>query len=93
MYDIISKQAAIWKIKDYIDSDPEPERVFGADHCIDLIAALPSTEPERKTGTWIKPNNQVAVAQDEWICSSCHCLVLHRHKFCPECGSYNGGTR
>lgn len=41
---------------------------------------------EKNTGKWIKPNNQVAVAQDEWICSSCHYLVLHRHKFCPNCG-------
>ena len=57
---------------------------------IGVIDEQPTIE-ERKKGKWILPNNPIARANDEWICSGCHYLIGGKHNYCPNCGSYNGG--
>ena len=42
---------------------------------------------ERKKGKWIFPNNPIAKANDEWICSECHYLIGGKHNYCPNCGA------
>lgn len=83
---LISRQAAIDAVGNALDRETILNRLV-RNIAINALKRLPSAQPERKVGKWIKPNNQVAVAQDEWICSSCNYLVLHRHKFCPNCGA------
>lgn len=55
------------------------------------IKNAPTIEP--KKGKWILPNNPIAKANDEWICSGCHYLIGGKHNYCPNCGSYNGGDK
>lgn len=51
----------------------------------DDLEKLPSAQPERKRGEWIKDGNK-------WMCDKCGELVYDDdHNFCPNCGSYNGG--
>lgn len=37
------------------------------------IEALPSAQPERKTGTWIYDENGMDWNLGAWVCSECHC--------------------
>lgn len=52
----------------------------------DSIKEMPTIE-ERKKGKWILPNNPIAKANDEWICSGCHYLIGGKHNYCPNCGA------
>lgn len=56
---------------------------------LDLVKALPSAQPERKRGRWIKVNGTAI------NCSACHrCSwslsfddTVRRFNFCPNCGA------
>ena len=63
----------------------------------DIIEDAPTIEPERKKGKWV-----CQADDDIWNCSECDyeidgtgCIdpleYLKTYKFCPNCGSYNGG--
>ena len=52
-------------------------------------------QPERKTGKWIDLNatdryKRVKV-YDHFECPVCHARSSNDSKYCPNCGSYNGG--
>lgn len=57
---------------------------------VDLLGELPSAQPERKRGKWIKVNGKTAIN-----CSACyHCSwsrsfedTVKRFNFCPYCGA------
>ena len=105
MSDLISRQAAIDAITRRIDG-LQPRGTLGTSSFYngvlygyarvgsDLIN-LPSAEPEQKTGRWI--------VDDEYIdCSVCrrekwsrvpYESLVKRFRYCPNCGSYNGGER
>lgn len=51
----------------------------------DILDRMPTIEP--KKGKWILPNNPIAKANDEWICSGCHYLIGGKHNYCPNCGA------
>ena len=79
--DLISRQAAIdlWdKYHPYIAT-----KAMAYDR---ELRALPSTEPERKTGKWIKE-------REEWFtdypykCTNCGKYSRARYHFCPNCGA------
>ena len=68
-------------------------------NCLSILKELPSVQPERKTGQWI-----CQADDDIWNCSECDyeidgtgCIdpleYLKTYKFCPNCGSYNGGEQ
>lgn len=42
---------------------------------------------EVKRGNWILPRNRIAQQMDEWICSNCNYLILHKRTVCPHCGA------
>ncbi len=58
-----------------------------------IIAEAPSAQPERKVGKWIYNRTDIVCSkcnarfddEIEYICDG----MLH---YCPNCGSYNGGT-
>lgn len=89
MDDLISRQQAIDAVKFYETfCDPYPR-------VIESLEKLPSIEP--KKGKWI-----CQADDDIWNCSECDfeidgtaCInpleYLKTYKFCPNCGSYNGG--
>ena len=54
------------------------------------------SNPERKTGKWLPDNNNYY--EERFVCSECKgnfkvatCMGKPMWKFCPNCGSYNGG--
>ena len=93
MGDLISRQAAIDVVKTYL-GDYEISRTV---QC--RLRLLPSAEPEPKTGEWNFDGNQM------YECTNCGVAYTEYQfekmrvryddpkfpKFCPDCGSYNGG--
>ena len=88
--DAVSRQAAI-------DAVIKRDANCGIDSA-EVLKDLPSAEPERKTGRWIK-DSDVAF---HWKCSECGSYLFwdktkyflreeDKPIFCPNCGSYNGG--
>ena len=65
---------------------------------VDQIDREDTIEPERKTGRWIKAIDELGEA---WSCSECTTEFTVDEmsefpkwaKYCPECGSYNGGEQ
>ena len=56
----------------------------------------PSVRPKRKAGEWLPDNNNNY--DERYICSECKgnykvdtCMGKPSWKYCPDCGSYNGG--
>ena len=50
----------------------------------ELIKAMPSAEPERKTGHWIDTDNYY----QRWKCSECGCHTRDAEpNYCPNCGA------
>ena len=83
--DLISRQAAIDALRvaywdDNIQSAKDDPCIVDAmtDWAIRQVKALPSVQPERKTGRWIDDN-----------CSECGQYVFHGdvRNFCPNCGA------
>lgn len=66
---------------EYTEKDMREQ--FNAGYACGMEAA----QPERNIGEWILPNNPIAKANDEWICSACHCLIAGKHNYCPYCGA------
>jgi len=95
MSDLISRQAAISALGE------EPEVWMDDDdytlgqrnqwrYDVTVLKALPSVQPERKKGRWIKVSGKTAIN-----CSACHhCSwslsfedTVRRFNFCPNCGA------
>ncbi len=63
---------------------------------VEALKELPSAQPERKTGKWIFKNDL-----KQFFCNKCaepsltyddiYIYGMDLPKFCPNCGSYNGG--
>lgn len=53
------------------------------------IHNLPSVIPQRPKGKWI----EIEIDAGEFIykCTECGMRVINLYKYCPNCGSYNGG--
>ena len=71
------------------------------DACTDIlekISKMPTIEPERKKGKWIKRDvprqiHGISCSAPNWQCSVCKKWWFHNgeglkwYKFCPECGA------
>ena len=83
MDDLISRQAAIDALKNQM-SDRNDLYNIPVRRSIVILEQLPSAQPERKTGKWIR-------VIDGWKCSNCKCLVEEErepsYNFCPSCGA------
>ena len=70
----------IWRtdVVNYIEEYGIIDGYEDTQNCIRGIKALPSAQPERKTGRWIDDN-----------CSECGQYVFHgdARNFCPNCGA------
>ena len=61
----------------------------GVNAAIDTIIAVPSAEPERKTGRWEMKPDPYDFFDEIPVCSECGCTTKMRevYKFCPNCGA------
>ena len=50
----------------------------------DWILALPSAQPERKTGKWEKYEGRFDF---NYECSECSCSSFDKTDYCPQCGA------
>ena len=108
MSDLIERQKAIEALDFEIvhmtayrngknEGNPLAQYNKGLEDGIKAIRALPSAEPERKTGTWIYDTERVA--GDGWTYSQYHCsecgfqVLGGMVKFCPNCGADMRGEK
>lgn len=64
-------------------------RVDEITNCIAMVVNEPPVQPQRKRGKWI----EIEIDAGEFIykCTECGMRVINPYKYCPNCGSYNGG--
>lgn len=93
--DCISREALLSKIKEVCFSEDwvQFRSDYGSngqrDFLINYIEQLPPVTPERPKGKWI----EIEIDAGEFIykCTECGMRVINPYKYCPNCGSYNGG--
>ena len=90
MSDLIERQTAIeaiMKAAQEIEDDIHLSLTMaqGARSMAVEIERLPSAQPERKTGKWIKVSESRGICL--YKCSECGNLYLCKHSFCPNCGA------
>ena len=91
MCDLIDRQAAIDVAKDVHNAvlccEVSPSKSLL--EVVKRLESLPSAEP--KPGVWIDWLGK----GNEWECSVCKCSIESHgsiaYKYCPNCGSFNGG--
>jgi len=93
MKDSIDRQAAIDELRTcqtYLFDTHDKDLKISLEDAEYCIEQLPSAQPERKKGRWIKVNGKTAIN-----CSACHhCSwslsfedTVRRFNFCPNCGA------
>lgn len=95
--DCISREA-VMHILDEVggDFDSPREAVVPIDYIADMVSELSSVSPQPKMGRWTRElirNEYGGCIGAKMICSECGQDNGYdkRMKFCPNCGSYNGG--
>lgn len=88
MDELIRKQDVIDAIYEQLEqigyeNDPSVLSIMQA------IRDLPSAEPGRKTGKWLKYDG---VFDYDVKCSECECPNYYETDFCPDCGAYMRGN-
>lgn len=69
-------------------------KFYTIDDVIHYVKTMPTIEPQRKTGKWINVTNDESL-DEEYECSVCGYELFYSNptKYCPNCGSYNGGDK
>lgn len=98
MSDLISRQDAIGKIKDWMKFVGYRHIERNVMECtIQMLEELPSAEPKQKTGKWIHDGKDFPHGND-WI----HCSVCGKRginvpadltNYCPNCGADMRGNK
>lgn len=94
MSDLISRQAAIDAIDKIFPADPMRNDytqgiTCGAALAEEYIKQLPSAQPQRKSGKWIKHIDNLFPAESTLECNVCHHEqpITIDDNFCPNCGT------
>ena len=88
--DCISREAVIDGIDRYIEKIQSTSVIDNFISFKELvIKQLPLVTPQRPKGKWI----EIEIDAGEFIykCTKCGMRVINPYKYCPNCGSYNGG--
>lgn len=104
MRDLISRQAAINALDRIGSLDTDADRRYGRQ----ALEALPSAQPERKTGRWYKPQGYPRDSY-RFICDNCHDVAYFvtgnngkknksdnpkcGYRYCPNCGADMRGNK
>lgn len=89
MSDLISRQAAIDGVKTLhlVAWKNWHEPSLSANTVLDMIRELPSAQPQRMRGRWIRHNDWVSEGYCEYSCSECDMGVDVIYNYCPRCGA------
>lgn len=89
--DAVSRQRLLSDLKELIAAWKKypvmAERIEGVEAAVGYVELIPSVNPERKKGRWIK------VHWKAFRCSECNRINEYFTDYCPNCGSYNGGDQ
>ena len=96
---LIDADALIAQMEADAEQMEEPIAKMFTYAAINDVKHAPTIEPERKTGKWIPISGRHG-----WMCSECkeedvYAFYLKdgnyvlQDRFCPNCGSYNGGEQ
>ena len=95
MSDLIDRKVAFDVLTDYYHHRTDAQH----DALKEALSRVPSAEPERKKGKWIKYENPTLgqCLKIVYECSVCHkgvgCEYFVRRSFCPNCGADMRGER
>lgn len=90
--DTISRRKALTAIADLYVLEMTGERESTFNDIFEAINALPSAQPERKTGRWIDVMTEDWCTFDECKCSVCGAVECFnkgwkKFSYCPRCGA------
>ena len=85
--DCISRQAAVDAACDGADEWYGSRDKWRDKFITEYIEALPSAQPERKKGKWIKTDKHDIYYQPGYKCSACGVLTTCHGGYCPNCGA------
>jgi rubrerythrin len=89
--DCISRKAVLDALHRYFADGFNSDKWWNSTYVLDAVNKVPSTTPQPKTGHW---THDGSYWKNRWICSECgYKLYDEQSKYCPNCGSYNGGTK
>lgn len=73
----------------YYGGEYESAMYQAYDISVDTVDEQPTVQSQRKKGKWI----EIEIDAGEFIykCTKCGMRVINPYKYCPMCGSYNGG--
>lgn len=73
----------------YYGGEYESAMYQAYDISVDTVDEQPTVQPQRKKGKWI----EIEIDAGEFIykCTKCGMRVINPYKYCPICGSNNGG--
>lgn len=72
----------------YYGGEYESAMYQAYDISVDTVDEQPTVQPQRKMGKWIVISCEPT---DIFKCSECGMRVINPYRYCPMCGSYNGG--
>ena len=86
--DCISRQAAIEAVHKSYDMilDFKTDGKTISSSIEDILSNLPSAQPERKRGKWIRQDNKGKPLYGWYQCSRCGAVIGGKTNFCSECG-------
>lgn len=91
MLDLISRQQVIDSLYDWSNHTMTDAETWHLRQVIGDIKSMPSVQPERKTGRWIKEHWMSDKVRE---CSACHVTQsvttwrgVANFKYCPYCGA------
>lgn len=58
-----------------------------------MLRDLPPVKPKRPKGKWIETPVENDIVPVVFKCSECGMRIVNPYKYCPNCGSYNGGEK
>lgn len=83
--DAVSRQAAINELREFEKKLETATQLWAVKGCKNIIGALPSVQPQRKTGKWIVSHVPGSML---WECNQCGFdCGAHSFNFCPMCGA------
>ena len=95
--DAISRQAAIDALHTYFRDGFEEDKWWNSTHVLAALKGVPSAQPERKKGRWVKHDTGHSIYYD---CSLCGCVapctevgdsfIWKLSTYCPDCGEKMG---
>lgn len=84
--DLVSRREGINTLCEICDRSKHPDWVYTDEFCR-ALGALPSAQPERKTGHWVEAEEDWRHQLVWWKCSGCGSDVSTMYKYCPYCGA------